>query len=48
MEKEKFPVKYCSDCEQVFEMYGKTDIMYYGGFPTYGLERETCCECEGK
>jgi len=41
----EFPVKYCSDCEQVFEIYGKTSIMYYEEFPTFGLERETCYNC---
>ena len=43
--KKIFPVKYCLDCEQVFEMDGK-EAWYHSDFPTYGLERETCCNCE--
>ena len=42
---EKFPVKYCLDCKQVFEI-GKKETWYHSDFPTYGLERETCCNCE--
>ena len=45
MEQENFPVKYCSDCEQVFEVLRK-GIEYYLDFPTLGLERETCCNCK--
>ena len=40
-----FPVRYCLDCEQVFEV-DKKEIWYYKDFPTYGLERETCCNCK--
>ena len=43
--KKVFPVKYCLDCEQVFELDG-TEVWYHSDFPTYGLERETCCGCE--
>ena len=46
MKQEKFPVKYCLDCEQIFEMDGRVRIIYYQDFPTYGLERETCYNCE--
>ena len=45
MKEEKFPVKYCLECKQVFEMCKKTGIIYYEDFPTIALERETCCRC---
>jgi len=45
--KKVFPVKYCLDCEQVFEMDERVKILYYKDFPTFGLERETCYNCKG-
>ena len=45
MEQEKFPVKYCLDCNQVYEKV-KKGVEYFVAFPTYGLERETCCNCK--
>ena len=44
----EFPVKYCKECSTVYEIDGGVKAVYYQDFPTYGLERETCCECEGK
>ena len=41
----EFEVKYCLDCKQAYEM-DRRDILYYTEFPTYGLQRETCCNCE--
>ena len=46
MENKEFPVKCCSDCNSVYEMDGKK-IIFYQDFPKYGLEKETCCNCEG-
>jgi len=41
---DKFPLRYCLDCKQVFEMDG-SEIWYHVDFPTYGIEREKCCNC---
>ena len=44
---EEFEVKYCLDCEKAYEIDGNgKDVFYYTEFPTYGLQRETCCNCE--
>jgi len=48
MEQENFPVKYCLNCETVYEMDGGKTIIQYSDFPTIGLERETCCNCKNK
>ena len=44
----EFPVKYCTECNTVYEIDGRVNVIYYSEFPTYGLERETCCNCEDK
>ena len=41
---ETFNVKYCEDCNRSYEMDG-SKIYYHLEFPTYGLKRETCCNC---
>ncbi len=48
MENKEFPVKYCLDCETVYEMDKKNGIIQCPDFPTYGLQRETCCSCDNK
>ena len=45
-EVQQFPVKYCTICSKVYEMVFRKGIEYYVDFPTYGLERETCCNCK--
>ena len=40
-----FKVKYCSTCETSYEMVEDT-VEYYLDFPTYGLDREVCCNCD--
>ena len=47
VENKEFPVKYCTGCKNVYET-DKHGVEYYPDFPTYGLERETCCNCEDK
>ena len=42
---EEFPVKFCKDCSQVYELFRK-DTIYHADFPTYGLERENCNNCK--
>ena len=42
----EFPVKYCTECSTVYEIDGRVNVIYYPEFPTYGLQRETCCNCE--
>ena len=40
-------LRYCLDCSNVYEIVERIDIIYYPEFPTYGLQRETCCNCRG-
>lgn len=42
--KESFDVYHCEDCSQSYEMSGNT-IFYHTDFPTFGLERKRCCNC---
>ena len=43
--KETFTVKHCTDCNRSYEM-GDNKIHYHMNFPTFGLKREVCCECD--
>jgi hypothetical protein len=45
MENKPFPVKYCLDCKRTYEIV-ENEIWYHIDFPTRGLERETCCNCD--
>ena len=42
--KASFNVYHCEECNQSYEMSGNT-IFYHTDFPAFGLERETCCNC---
>jgi hypothetical protein len=40
-------MKYCQTCNRVWEIqYQTRSFMYYDDFPTYGLKRVRCKECE--
>ena len=45
-------LRFCLQCKQVWEQwsYVKHFYMKHSDMPSYGLERETCCDCklEGK
>tara|TARA_Y100001973_G_C5203172_1_gene339388 strand:+ start:2481 stop:2732 length:252 start_codon:yes stop_codon:yes gene_type:complete len=44
-------IKYCLKCKSVWEFYhfaGDYFFKKFSDMPTYGLDRETCRECEGK
>ena len=43
--KETFGVKHCTECNRSYEMDG-SKIYYHLDFPTFGLKREVCCECD--
>lgn len=41
-------LKYCEDCERVWEVGFTGAVHSYGHLPTYGLLRKTCRICENK
>ena len=43
----QFTVKLCTECNHAWEKDGKNTIMHLD-FPTYGLQRRTCCFCVKK
>ena len=42
--RESFNVLHCDECHNAYEMEGPT-IVYHIDFPSYGLERKTCLNC---
>jgi len=42
--RESFNVVHCNECNTSYEMEGST-IVYHTSFPSFGLDRKTCCYC---
>ena len=52
-ENKSFPVKYCKQCKECYEIVrkkedGSLEYFYYKDFPTIGLQRVRCPECPPK
>lgn len=43
-----FKGRYCTICDMVWEELQLGMELKHVGFPSYGLERKNCAECEGK
>lgn len=46
---EKTTLRYCEDCNYVFEFYWENAVLYckkHIDMPSYGLEREECLYCK--
>jgi len=45
--KESFNVYHCEECNQSYEVDKcNNKIYYHDDFPTFGLDRKTCCNCK--